>query len=109
MVITVDLSSDPGRVAIESPEDCGRFHVEATGAASDGPDWAALGHALVDAAAGRVEGDHAYIEVGAVRTLVAGRVGAEWADDFEKMLAYARTKGWLDEGGHAIQAHVEWR
>ena len=107
MVITVDLSTHDGEIAVESPEDCGKFHVEATGA-PDG-DWARLGHALVDAGVGRVEDDHAFVEVGAIRTLVAGRVGAAWADDFEKMLAYARTKGWLDEGGNAVQAHVEWR
>jgi len=24
------------------------------------------------------------------------------------MLEFARSKGWLDDSGHAIKAHVEW-
>ena len=107
MVITVDVTSEPAKVGIDSPEDCGRFHVEVTGGV-DG-DLAPVGHALVDAGAGRVEDGHAFVDVGAIRTLVAGRVGAAWADDFEKMVDHARSKGWLDASGNAIQGHVEWR
>jgi hypothetical protein len=40
--------------------------------------------------------------------MAAGRVGAAWQTDFDRMLDYARTKGWLDDAGDAIQAHVEW-
>jgi hypothetical protein len=105
VVITVDLQrGHPAPVGLRDPEDCGRFHVEVIGA----HDLAGLGHALVDADAGRVEGDDAFVDVGAVRQLASGRVGASWADDFEKMLGYARSKGWLDETGSSIQAHVEW-
>jgi hypothetical protein len=105
MVITVDLQQgDPAPVALENPEDCGTFHVEVIGTR----DAAALAHALVDADVGRVVDDHAFVDVSAVRQLASGRVGESWADDFEKMLAYARSKGWMDETGNAIQAHVEW-
>lgn len=105
MVITVDLQrGDPAPVALRDPEDCTKFHVEVIGPR----ELAALGHALVDADAGRVDGDHAFIEIGALRRMVSGRVGDSWADDFEKMLGYARSKGWLDETGSSIQAHVEW-
>ena len=105
MVITVDLQrGDPAPIGLRDPDDCGRFHVEVLGP----HDLAALGHALVDADAGRVHGDHAFVDIGAVRRLASGRVGESWAEDFEKMLAYARSKGWLDESGNAIQAHVEW-
>jgi hypothetical protein len=105
VVITVDLQrGDPAPVALRDPEDCTKFHVEAIGP----HDVAALGHALVDADAGRVEGDHAFVDVGAVRRLASGRVGASWAGDFDKMLDYARSKGWIDATGSAIQAHVEW-
>jgi len=105
VVITVDLQrGDPAPVGLRDPDDCGTFHVEVIGP----HDLAALAHALVDADAGRVEGDDAYIAVGVVRRMASGRVGASWADDFEKMVAYARSKGWMDETGNAIQAHVEW-
>lgn len=105
MVITVDLQQgDPAPVGLRDADDCGTFHIEVIGPHDD----AALGHALVDADIGRVDGDDAFIDVGAVRRMASGRVGASWADDFEKMLAYARSAGWLDETGNAIQAHVEW-
>ena len=81
-----------------------RFHVTVVG----GADWGLVFGALVDAAAGRLEGDDAYVAVDAVRRLAAGRVGSGWNDDLASMLAYARTQGWLDEGGNAIRAHVEW-
>ena len=105
MVITVDLQQgDPAPVGLKDPEDCGRFHVEVIGVR----DIAALGHALVDADAGSVEGDDAFVDISAVRRMASGRVGGSWADDFDKMLAYARSKGWVDETGTAIQAPVEW-
>jgi hypothetical protein len=43
-----------------------------------------------------------------VRAMAGGRVGEGWADGFDRMLDYARGKGWLDDAGDAIQAHVEW-
>ena len=105
MVITVDLQQgDPAPVGLKDPDDCGRFHVEVIGPRDD----AALAHALVDADVGRVEDGEAFVEIGAVRRMASGRVGASWADDFEKMLAYARSKGWLDPTETSIQAHVEW-
>ena len=64
--------------------------------------------ALVDAAAGRLEGDDAWITVDSVRRMAKGRVAPGWDENFDSMLAFARTKGWLDDGGNAIQAHVEW-
>ena len=43
-----------------------------------------------------------------LRAQAAGRVGETWEGDFGAMLAFAGSKGWLDEGGTAIQAHIEW-
>jgi hypothetical protein len=65
--------------------------------------------ALVDAAAGRLEGEEAFITIDAVRRMAAGRVNAAWDKEFVAMLEYARSKGWIDEGGYAIRAHVEWQ
>ena len=102
MIVHVDLSASS--VALEEPSDCARFQVVATGA----PDTVRLGDVLVDREVGRTEGGDAFIEVGAVRRLAAGRVGDEWEAGFVAMLDYARAKAWLDASGTAIQAHVEW-
>jgi hypothetical protein len=35
-------------------------------------------------------------------------VGDGWEGDLDAMVGYARSKGWLDEAGTSIQAHIEW-
>jgi hypothetical protein len=51
----------------------------------------------------------AWIGVEAVRNLAGAAASVPgWDDDFAAMLAYARTKGWLDDAGTEIQAHVEY-
>jgi hypothetical protein len=104
MYLRVDLGESPPVVSLEEPDDTERFHVAVIG----GRDAGLVFGALVDAAAGRLEGDDALITVDAVRRLAAGRVGPEWDGELDKMIGYARSKGWLDETGHAIRAHVEW-
>jgi len=104
MFVQVDLAVMPPVVTLEEPDDVKRFHLEVAG----GFDGAMVYGALVDAAAGRLEGDDAWIAVDAVRRMASGRVGPTWDDDFAGMLEFARSKGWLDDSGHAIKAHVEW-
>jgi hypothetical protein len=104
MYLQIDLRARPPVVSLEAPDDVSRFHVAVVG----GADWGLVFGALVDAAAGRLEGDDAYVAVDAVRRLAAGRVEPGWDDKLAGMLEYARTKGWLDEAGNAIKAHVEW-
>jgi hypothetical protein len=50
---------------------------------------------------------HVMIPVATLRRLAAGRVPEGWDADFEKMLAYAKEKGWLSEDGQAVRAHLE--
>ena len=103
MIIDIDLSGGNPTVQLVEPEDCKRFHVGVRGG-----DLEALGAAL-PADVGRLlpSGD-ALIEIGAVRRLAAGQVPDGWDADFAAMVGYAKSKGWLDEGGEAIQAHIEW-
>jgi hypothetical protein len=120
VIIDIDLSGGNPTVQLVEPEDCKRFHVgvrargtggvpptTAAGAATDS-DLEALGAAL-PAEVGRLlpSGD-ALIEIDAVRRLAAGQVPDGWDADFDAMVGYAKSKGWLDERGEAIQAHIEW-
>jgi hypothetical protein len=102
MIITVDLSGPGGVVGLDDPADCKRFHLSARG----DKDHARLGAALTDSGVGRIEGEDALIEVDAIRRLAEGRVPPAWAGDFDGMLSYAKSKGWLQ--GDTIQAHIEW-
>jgi hypothetical protein len=104
VIINVDLTGEAAAVELREPEDCKRFNVAARGG-----DAEALGAALGAAGVGRLlpSGD-AMIEVQAVRGMAAGHVPEGWDEKFAGMLEYAGSKGWLDDGGGAIQAHVEW-
>jgi len=102
--VQVDLRSAPPAVSLEEPADTKQFHVAVVG----GSDVGLVYGALVDAAAGRLEDEDAWISIDALRRMASGRVGPAWDGDFAAMLEYARAKGWLDEAGHAIKAHVEW-
>jgi hypothetical protein len=88
---------------LDDPDDCGRFSVAADAGVDAGAALAGQG------LGGPVEGDpgHVWVAVDGVRRLAAGRVGDGWDERFDGMLAYARTKGWLDDTGSAIKGHVE--
>jgi hypothetical protein len=98
MIVRVDVD---GRATLEQPEDCRAFHVEALGG-----DLSAVAAAI--GARPPAPDDHVWVGVDWVRQQAAGRVAANWEGDFAKMLDFAAGKGWLDEGGQAIQAHVVW-
>jgi hypothetical protein len=65
---------------------------------------------VAPAGAGRVAGEgHVWVRAAAVEGW-AGATGAlddAWRVGFAKMLDYARTKGWTDESGEFVQAHIE--
>ena len=104
MIIDIDLTGGSPTVQLVEPEDCKRFHVGVRGGDLD-----ALGAALQAQDVGRLlpSGD-ALIDIDAVRRLAAGQVPDGWEADFAAMIGYAESKGWLDESGEAIQAHIEW-
>jgi hypothetical protein len=102
--VRIDITPARPVVSLEEPDDCTRFHLAVVG----GRDIGRVFGALVDAAAGRLEDDHALITIDAVRRMAAGRVADDWDVRFDAMLDYARTKGWIDETNNAIQAHVEY-
>jgi hypothetical protein len=104
MYVQVQLAAKPPTVTLEEPDDCKRFHVAAVGR----QDPALLAETLVATSIGRLAGEDAFVRVDAVRTMAEGRVGDDWSRDFDAMLQYADGKGWLDDGGRTIRAHVEW-
>lgn len=98
MIIVVSAAS----VELTEPDDFRRFHVTAPA----GVDVAA---ALGAAAAGRAaDGDDVFVDIAWLRSEAARLgVGEAWPEGFAAMLDYAGSKGWLDDGGAAVRAHVE--
>ena len=94
MIIAIDAS---GRVVLNEATDFKGFKVTAPNT-----DGAFLTKAL--AAAGHFDGSHAWISQ-AWLTDQGKAHGAAWREGFDKMAAYAQTKGWIENG--AIRAHVE--
>lgn len=53
------------------------------------------------------DGAHVMIPVSTLRRMAAGRVPDGWDADFEGMLVKARERGFLNEEGDAVRAHLE--
>lgn len=104
MYVQVHLAATPPSVTLEEPNDTTRFHVSVAGA----QDPARLAEVLAGGDVGWLAGEDAFVRIDTLRSLAAGRVDETWPSEFEKMVEYARGKGWLDDAGDAIQAHVEW-
>ena len=105
MIVAVDTVQMT--TALIEPEDCKRFHIFAAGGDVDAVRRALGGCAYPDAHPDAAEG-HAWVHVDWVRAQAEGAADPGWAAEFEGMLGYARSKGWLNEAGTAIAAHIEW-
>lgn len=72
---------------------------------TNGADGAAVASALAASALGTVDGDHAWLSITALKAQGAA-LGAEWASDFDGMISYAATSGWVDDEGVSVRAHL---
>jgi hypothetical protein len=52
-------------------------------------------------------GSHLLIPVDLLRRLASGRVGPGWEADLARMVEYATSRGWVDEEGTSLRAHIE--
>ena len=100
MYVAVDTTQ--GSAEVREASDLKQLSVRTVGPT----DLASLSRGLGEL--GRVDStDHAWIDISALRT-ASGRSGdAEWSSGFDAMIAYATTKGWVDEAGAAVRAHIE--
>lgn len=86
------------------PQDVTAFHA----VCPPGLDGAELAARVRDAGLGELlPDDHLMVPVAAVRRYAAGQVGPSWEQDLAGMVAYAARKGWTDESGTRIRAHIE--
>lgn len=97
MHVSVDLTRQTA--TLEDADDLDRLHVQVAG----GEDLDRVAEVL--APLGRIEGDHAYLDIDALRR-AAGRTDPGWSSRFDAMVDVARSNGWLDEAGTSIQAHL---
>ena len=90
-----------GEAVLADAEDFRRFSVrfepEARGT---GPAEAALGQVA------RPDGDAAWVSEAALRRMAAREGDPEWEAGLGRMVAFARSRGWVDEQG-GIRVHIE--
>lgn len=97
MLITIDTGVWP---VLENVEDTKALKISAR------CDAAALAAAV--APIGRLDGDsHVWVDVRWLAASGRPQVPA-WVESFDKMLAYARSRGWLDERGEFVRVHIEY-
>jgi len=53
------------------------------------------------------EGHHVWLDIDACRELGREALGDAWVEQYDGMIAYARSKGWTDETGASVRAHIE--
>ncbi|GAA3198724.1 hypothetical protein [Rhodococcus sp. (in: high G+C Gram-positive bacteria)] len=87
---------DNGRVSVRDVDNLKAFHVEVTADISDSE----LDELLRARDYGYVSGGNAFISVARVRESTTDVEGVA------AMVDYAQSKGWVDEDGEALQAHV---
>lgn len=102
MYVHVDMAATPPAVELRERNNFRELSIRVTGEADADQLSAAL------AGDGRLDDDaHAYLEVAALRALAGDSARNEdWQNSFDGMIGYARSKGWVDQGG-AVRAHIE--
>ena len=84
----------PGGPTVEDAGNLRQLHVELSGVDD--------ATAVQDAGLGTLDGDHVWLEIPALRA--SGEDTDTWRASFDDMIAYARTKGWVD--GTRVRAHI---
>ena len=91
-------------VRVADVDDLKRLHL-AVGALTDED----VDSALRQAGMGRlVDGETGVLDVGALRAAAQRQAtAADWAEQFDRMVASAASKGWAADDGAGLQVHVE--
>jgi hypothetical protein len=56
---------------------------------------------------GRIDGDHAWLHIGALRATARPPRSCTWDERFQRSMAYAQSNGWTDSAGDFVRAHIE--
>jgi len=99
MIAVVSNEGGEARAAVADPANLRQLQVEFRGV-----DDVTAAAALSAAGLGTVDGDHVWLSAAALKA--AGDGSAEWAEQFDGMIAFAASKGWTSPDGTQVQAHI---
>ena len=88
-------------ITLEDPGNFREFHV-----AIDGDVTAAVA-AFAGRATPSERDNHLWIDIALVRELAGDTADPEWEAQFDGMLAYANSKGWINEPTNQVEAHIQ--
>ena len=101
MELEINFLQTPARVRLLDPEELRSFAVAVVDSSTrDEGDW--------PEAVARHE-EHVWVRIQAIRELAKPQVDAGWDAGFEKVIEFARSRGWVDDEAGAVRGHVERR
>ncbi|TYP87241.1 hypothetical protein [Blastococcus xanthinilyticus] len=105
MIVEVVTGADERpETRVVDVDDLGRLHL-ALGVVTDEE----AADALERSGLGRLQdAGTAFLDVASLRAAAEPRArAADWAAQWDRMVAHARSQGWLSEDGASLQVHVE--
>ncbi len=97
MKIMIDTTA--GSITVEGGDDCKRLDASATGTGEIGP-------ALDRVEGAREDGTHLWFPIASLREMARMPRDPSWPDRFDAMIRFAASKGWVDETGSRVRAHL---
>jgi hypothetical protein len=97
--VIVVVDGGTGQVAMDDAENLRGLSVELRSCAAGQADTL-LGDL------GRVDGEHVWLDIALLKALSPKAGEPEWAAGFDGVMGYAQSKGWIDETGTRVRAHV---
>ena len=55
---------------------------------------------------GRLEDEHVWLDIARLRALSPLSDDPDWVSGFDGVMTYAATKGWIDDTGSRVRAHL---
>lgn len=96
----VNIDTDSGSVTVNQCEDCKRLSANLTGVGS-------LTAALASFGKPDNDGEHLWIDIAKLRAAAAPAGDAGWLAQYEGMIRYAASKGWVDESTKHVRVHID--
>ncbi len=89
--------------AVKDPENLRELAVRAPGGLAQQE----VEQALAAAGLGVVDNGHAWLEVAQLRASGTAQP-PQWAEGFDGMIAFAKSRGWISEDGRSVRAHIDY-
>ena len=98
MILHIDTDSET--FSVREPLDCKRLSAIVSGSGSLSTVLDSWGHADED-------GEHLWIGISQLRLAAAPANDPNWPSQYDGMIRYATTKGWVDERFQRVRVHID--